>query len=250
MTSPMPADDASERAADTTQILIRSREEVLRIFETLLALRAPLSAHPPGRDVFFSSQLCAVEPDGIGLAMPCAENDALGRALVTLDAVPIQSHYPRGNVEFLASRLATARVGQVPALRFDVPEFVLVRQRRAHPRIKVLPSMPVHCLADEQGPLPFDALVADISVGGLGAMVYDASITLEKGAVLRGCRLVHPGGSVENLDIEVLYSHDAVLPDGRPARMSGCRFVQMTPELEGLMQVFIADLERGMREQG
>jgi c-di-GMP-binding flagellar brake protein YcgR len=163
--------------------------------------------------------------------------------------VPIQSHYPRGNVEFLATGLTRARIGDVAVLRFDVPEFVLVRQRRAHPRIKVMPSMPLHCLVDEHGTLPFDALVMDISVGGLGAMIYDASITLPTGTVLRGCRLVHPEGSVANLDIQVLYSHDAVLPNGKAAKMSGCRFVQMTPELEGLMQVFIADLERGMRER-
>ena len=100
-----------------------------------------------------------------------------------------------------------------------------VGRSREHDRESVLQEIPLECLADAGGVLSFKAGLVDISVGGLGFLIYDPGITLEPGTVLKGCRIGPDDGSPLILDLEVRYSEFVSLADGTRVERSGCRVV-------------------------
>ncbi|MNC89631.1 Flagellar brake protein YcgR [compost metagenome] len=88
--------------------------------------------------------------------------------------------------------------------------------------------------------LSFKGGLVDISSSGVGFLVYDPSITLEPGTVLKGCRIDPHNGAPLVLDLEVLYSELVSLPDGTRAERSGCRVVEH-PET---LKEFVAALSK------
>jgi len=108
------------------------------------------------------------------------------------------------------------------------------RQRREYDRATITPQVPLECLADEGGVLSFKGGLVDISIGGLGFLVYDPNITLEPGTLLRGCRIALPGGGECLADLEVRYTQAITMPNGRRALRSGCRFLTASPQLAAL----------------
>jgi hypothetical protein len=88
--------------------------------------------------------------------------------------------------------------------------------------------------ADAAGITPFEALIVDLGLGGVGFLAYASTITLEPGTVLRGCRIVLPGGAECVTDLEVRYSQAVTLANGRRATRSGCRFLSACPQLAAL----------------
>ena len=84
--------------------------------------------------------------------------------------------------------------------------------------------------------MAFDAHVIDISSGGVGMLLYRSEITLEPGTLLRGCLIEHPAIGRVRVDMEVRYSEQVTLKDGRRAWRSGCRFVDPDDSLQELVR--------------
>jgi hypothetical protein len=111
-----------------------------------------------------------------------------------------------------------------PAIRFKFPHVLADRQRREHDRASVAEADSAGMPRRRGGVLSFKGGLVDISVGGLGFLIYHPSITLEPGTVLKGCRI----GQDESpliLDLEVRFSEMIELADGTRAERSGCRVV-------------------------
>ncbi|MBI2317206.1 MAG: PilZ domain-containing protein [Betaproteobacteria bacterium] len=104
--------------------------------------------------------------------------------------------------------------------------------KRNHIRAEVSPQISLRCEADAGGVLSFDGRISDISHGGLGFLVYDPSITLEPGTVLRGCRIKPIGRKTQVVDLEVRYSELVTLSDGTRVKRSGCRFIDPPQSLK------------------
>jgi len=146
-------------------------------------------------------------------------------------------------VEFAAADPQKILHGGMPAIRFKFPEVLVDRQRREYDRASVSPQIPLQCLAEAGGVLSFKGALVDISVGGIGFLVYDPSITLEPGTVLKGCRIEPDDPSPLILDLEVRYSELVSLADGTRAERSGCRVVSR-PET---LKQFVEGLSAGDR---
>ncbi len=93
------------------------------------------------------------------------------------------------------------------------------------------------------GPIAFDAKVVDISLNGIGAIVYDANIHLEPGMLLRRTRIIRPQSRPAVVDLEVRHLSRITLPDGRAATRAGCRFIGAAAEIESLIRFFVTELD-------
>ena len=234
------------KIAGNTQVLVRSRIEIGHILESVMQvgarIAAPLSDEP---GLLFLPRLRQIEPDAKGLVLDFCDNRRANSAVLAAKSVNLQSQCPHGQIEFLGRAPSQIVLDQLPRLHIAFPDFILVRQRRLERRIKTLPTVPLHCVADQGGVLSFNAQIVDISLSGISALLYDRSITLVPGTILRGCVISHPGGVIAGLDLEVLHSHDVILPNNAIAHYSGCRFLELSPKVEELMRMFVLNLERG-----
>lgn len=244
MTGPGPAASQWSHIAGTSEALVRSRLEIARILLSIAEKRTPLTTYFPAIDHLFISLLRQVDADGGCLIVDYSGDKAANAAMLAASSVRFSSNDAQAGIEFIGANPAETMVGQAAAIRFAFPDELMVQQRRAHRRIGNLPGVPLRCVADTRGVIPFEAEIVDFSLGGMGAMVYDDGIRLDAGTVLHGCKIIHPGGAALELDIEIRYTVPTALANGTRARRSGCRFIGVPAQLEDMIRVFVLDLEK------
>ena len=213
-----------------------------------MALRAicaaaeTLSASLPPDDTLFLSRLLHVDPEAGSIVVAWSTTKEANLAILATRRVTFSCNHEGAQYEFLATEPNESDHGGQPGIRFAFPGALLVLHRRAHKRYAVPPQVPLSCEIS-LGPIAFDAKVVDISLKGIGAIVYDAGIQLEPGMLLRRTRIIQPRGRPVVVDLEVRHISRITLPEGRAAHRAGCRFIGAASEIEGLIRFFVTDLD-------
>lgn len=224
-------------------VLYRSRIEIYRILQALMNERSSLSAEI-GNYQQFVSHILSVEPATGHFAVAYCANKSLNRVLFDLPALEFTAGYRDAHLVFQVSAPSDAQFGGQPALQFAFPQSLILYHRREHPRIPVPADVSLRCVADEEGVISFEARIIDISLDGMGGMLYDSSIMLTAGTMLKGCRIITPGGEAIIADLEVRYVATITLPDGTLAHRAGVRFIQRPEQIEALIGLFVRDLDK------
>lgn len=238
-----PESGRTRAVAETPEVLLRSRVEIARFLRSVVDGETPLTACPEKCEQLFVARLRQVDPGDQFIVIDFSQNKTANSAVLASRSIAFSGSHGLAYVEFTGNNPSATIFEQTMAIRFDLPGMLLVHHRRLHPRIGILPEVPLRCIADSGGITPFEAKITDISRGGFGALVYDNRINLEPGTVLKGCKIVHPRGTVANLDIEVRYSVDIMLPDGTSTRRSGFKFIGAPSEIDDLAKVFVINLD-------
>jgi len=238
-----------KRIAGSTQVLLRSRIEIAAILQSLIDDDLPLVSHHQVHDQLFIARLHRVCAEQNFIVVGYSGNKVANAEIFAARSVLFCASHPKGYVGFMASN-PIEQDDPVQAIRFDFPRVLFIEQRRIHQRIRVAPETKLACLADGGGITPFDASIVDVSLTGLGAMIYDPAIRLVPGTVLAGCRIDLPDGSVASVDIEVMHSIRVVMLDGSSACRAGCRFIGDPDKIDKLLKVFVIDLERDDKKSG
>lgn len=233
--------DLARRLKPTGRLLIRSAIEIGQLLEEMRASAAPVTAQVDRDQVLFLSRLLEIDAAGGHVLVACCEHRPANLALLELPEVTLSCNHGGAHFEFAAAAPRATDYGGVPAVQLNFPAAVLVLQRRAQPRYIVPPGLPLRCEI-ELGALSFDARVVDISLNGIGAIVFDAGIRLERGTRLPRTRLRHPGIRPVAVELEVLRV-GTVVADGRPAKRAGCRFIGAATELERVIRLFVTELK-------
>jgi flagellar brake protein len=202
--------------------LTRAPQEIARVLQVLAAHDAPILSHVARGTMQFVSRLRHIDPGLRYIVLDPAADEPANAALVSRLRAIFSTTVAERYFEFAGSNPARMSHEERPAIQVEFPDILASYSRRADSRAIVSP--PLHCLADASGDMPFDALVADISAGGVG-LLYPADISLEPGTTLRGCVITGPRVAPSIVDLEVRYSQTAMLSD-QPTQRSGCRFVQ------------------------
>ena len=213
-----------------------------------MALRAicaaaeTLSASLPPDDTLFLSRLLHVDPEAGSIVVAWSTTKEANLAILATRRVTFSCNHEGAQYEFLATEPNESDHGGQPGIQFAFPGALLVLHRRAHKRYAVPPQVPLSCEIS-LGPIAFDAKVVDISLKGIGAIVYDAGIQLEPGMLLRRTRIIQPRGRPVVVDLEVRHISRITLPEGRAAHRAGCRFIGTAGEIESLIRFFVTDLD-------
>ena len=227
--------------------LFRSQIEIKGVLEALAQRQVTISAdigNDSGEELLFLTRLLQVDPAGQFIVIACSRDKPANQALFTCPALVLHANLDNAHIEFAVSDPADVMLRDVAAIRLRFPDSLLRLRRREHPRFILPPSVPLRCVADSGGFTPFEARITDISVGGMGAMIYAVEINLPAGTVLKNCKIVHPRGDAVIVDVEVRYSVRVMLPDGEWAHRSGFRFLQQSPGLAELLKIFVLDLDQ------
>ena len=202
--------------------------------------KTPITAHLQAGELRFTSKLLAVDAVRSCIVIETDADENANAALLSRPRCIFHGSLPGGLVEFAAADPQKIMHDGAPAIRLEFPDVVSSHQRREGERSDLSQQVPLECVADEGGVLSFKGGLVDISVGGLGFLIYDPSITLEPGTVLKGCRIDPNNASPLILDLEVRYSEMVSLADGTRAERSGCRVVEHRESLKD----FVAALSK------
>ena len=226
---------STSKNSDSSSYLLRSGAEIARVLEPLAARREVVTAQLEIDREQFSSLFIHADPARQFILITTAANESANAALLARPRVTLVSAPGGWHIEFVAVEPREVMHGGTPAIRLRYPEVLTAQQRRQHSRVDMPPKVPLRCIADAGGITPFEAQIADISVGGIGILLYPSDVTLEPGTVLIGCRIAVPGKPPVTVDLEVRHSEVVTLADGSRARRSGCRFVNATNDVKKLV---------------
>jgi hypothetical protein len=216
-------------------LLSKSPYEIMRVLEAVKERGETIIATLDGGKTF-ATRLLWIDPELQAIAVAPSADPAANAALLARPRCDFVCTLAEWHVEFVAAEPRPARLGGRSAIRLRFPEVMAGRQRRSEPRTAPKTGLPLRCLADADGVMAFDAHVIDISAAGLGLLLYRSEITLEPGTLLRGCLIEHPAIGRVRVDMEVRYSEQVTLKDGRRAWRSGCRFVDPDDTLKELVR--------------
>jgi c-di-GMP-binding flagellar brake protein YcgR len=221
---------------------VRSGTEISNTLRAICAAAETLSASLPPDDTLFLSRLLHVDPDAGSIVIAWSTSKDANLAILAARRVAFGCSHEGVHYEFLAAEAHEADHGGQPGIQFAFPGSMLVLHRRGHKRYAVPPQVPLSCEIS-LGPIAFDAKVVDISLNGIGAIVYDAGIRLEPGMMLHRTRIIQPRGQPVVVDLEVRHISRIILPDGRAAHRAGCRFIGATDEIASLIRFFVTKLD-------
>jgi c-di-GMP-binding flagellar brake protein YcgR len=228
-------------STDSLGHVLRSHTQIDRVLGALATKGEMVTAELAEDLGSFTSRFIAVDPGGQFITIALAADKSVNAALLALARVTFVCAPGNWHIEFVAVGPREVVHEGAPAISLGYPEVLTVQQRREHLRALVPSTVPLRCIADADGFAPFDAQIDDISVGGISILLYAPEIRLEPGTVLVGCRIDVPGAEPIITDLEVRYSEAVTLPDGRPGRCSGFRFVNAQEQLKYLVD----ELDKG-----
>lgn len=225
----------TEKTATTSDHLLRSRIEIKRVLDALVARHEVVTAEIPGNRNQFSVQIIGADARWGFIVVAMAADESANDALLARAHVSFVSKLGDWHIQFVAAAPSKVIHKGIPAICLRYPDILAVQQRRKHDRHDVTSAALLRCVADAGGIMPFEAKIRDISFGGISALFYAADITLEPGTVLVGSRIEVPGLDPVTVDLEVRYSEVVTLPDGSHGHASGFRFINPPDELNRLI---------------
>lgn len=218
--------------------LLRTSAEVAPVLRALMDGSVGIASYLENGETLFESRIRHVDAPGGYIVIDPGANAAANSGLLAQARCIFHADLDGARIEFVCADPAEqAHAGQ-PAIRVGFPE-VLSRWQRAHSRAR-LPGIPLQCVADSEGIMPFEGLIVDIGPEGLGFLVHEANITLEPGTVLKSCLIEVPGKPPCKVDLEVCYSQAMVLGDGTRSLRSGCRFLDSGGAAKQLIDFYLA----------
>jgi flagellar brake protein len=214
----------------STSHLLRTRSQIAPVLEALAARRGLVTGELPGGQ--FSAHVVHADSSGQFIVVTTTADEPSKAALLACARVTLVSKPDDWDIEFVCADPSEIMYDGVAAIRLRYPEVLAVQQRRQDVRLDAPPTLSLRCVADAGGIAPFDAKITDISLGGIGVLLYPPDVMLEPGAVLVGTRIEIPGAESVTVDLEVRYSEVVALEDGSRARCSGFRFVNAPDDLK------------------
>jgi c-di-GMP-binding flagellar brake protein YcgR len=239
----MNAPAAAEKKNVSGNVLFRSQIEICRMLNVLAQDRCAISAevmnHHP-----FASHFLAINSVTEHFIVAYSQHKTINSMVLGSSSVEFTANHKELHYTFEGMSPEETRFENQPAIQFVLPKTLLLHNRREHPRIPIPEHLSLRCIADEAGYIPFESHITDISRDGLGCLIYDADINLEKGIILKGCRIILPNGDAVVVDLELRYAAPITLPDGTLANRAGLHFIQAPDEIKKLINHFIQDMDK------
>ena len=186
----------------------------------------------------FRSRLRLVDPGRQFVLVASSGDASADAALLALPRVNLLVEWGEWRIEFAADDPKPVTHDGAGMIRLSFPEQVSVNRRRMLPRAPVPPQASLRCTAPDSSVLQFEAAITDIGQGGISMLQEPSIKALEPGMILFGYRIEGPGRAPVVVNLEVRHTARATFADGRPARNIGCRFLNFSPEMVGLIADF------------
>jgi flagellar brake protein len=127
----------------------------------------------------------------------------------------------------------------------DFPAALIKMQRREYFRVDTPIANPIQCQIGL--PVRRKLPLHDVSLGGLSFLSASPLPEMQRMALLTDCRIDLPGHGALTFDLEVRNQHPHWRAGGGQQLIIGCRFLNISPRMQNLLQRYLIQLERERR---
>jgi len=231
---------------DANRYLVRHPAEIERVLRDVMRDKAIVAAYGEnGRD-FLLTSIIAVEPKENALYLGYGPDEKLNTQFLDAHNATFATTHDQVRVQFSCGHVEPAMYGHEPAFRVTMPSELLRLQRREYYRLVTSVVNPVKCMVNT-GEDMLEAIVVDISIGGVGILAYQESGELTAGETYHGCRISLPGSGEFALSLAVCTTFEITLKNGRHTHRAGCQFIDLPPSVETEIQRYIIRVDRERR---
>lgn len=238
-TSPVPLKD-SER------YLVDHAPEIARILQGIMDNKATVALYGNRDHEFVLSSIVAMEPEQGFILLEQGSSQPFNERLKSAGRVTCVTTHDQVHIQFTGNDLQPAMLNDEPVFRVAMPQALLRLQRREYYRLGTSVINPVKCMIRTAHDF-LDAVVVDISIGGMGVLAYDGAPQIHPGESYHGCRIALPGTGEFAVSLNVRSTFDLTLKNGRQAHRAGCQFIDLPPSVETEIQRYIIRVERERR---
>lgn len=239
--------NSTSAADDHSKFLIHSKKDIQYILRAVMQKNELVSAHFDHGKHFMLTAILALDPERESLVLDYGPDEVLNRKILESDKIILVTTQDRVKIQFAVDRIEPIRFNDRPAFRLKLPETLLKLQRREFYRLETPIANPLKCSIPLEGGEKIEVSVADISIGGIGVVFPQTDMTLEFGAIFKGCHFILPdiGTIVAALEVRTVF--DVTLKNGVETRRVGFQFVNPPANMQSMIQRYIIKLERERR---
>ena len=231
---------------DADRYLVRHAGEIERVLREVMRDKAIVAAYGENGKDFLLTSIVAVEPKEGAVYLGYGPDERLNGQLLAAGNVTFATTHDQVRVQFSCTRVERVVHDNEPAFRIAMPRELLRLQRREYYRLVTSVVNPVKCMINtEHGML--EAVVVDISIGGVGVLAYQNTGDLIAGETYHGCRISLPGSGEFALSLAVCTTFEITLKNGRHTQRAGCQFIDLPPSVETEIQRYIIRVDRERR---
>lgn len=230
---------------DIAEYLVHNPLEITRILRGLIQRRELVSAFFNGGADLLLTAVMAVDAAHKTVTLDYGSNEVLNQKLVAADKVIFVTSLDRVKVQFVSREVKRTIFEGRPAFLISMPDQVLQLQRREFYRLATPILNPLKCLIPLETQDAVEAVIFDISAGGVGLLLdLHSPVASEIGSIHNGCRIDLPGIGVLDVAIRVQNRVEITQKNGTQALRCGCQFIALKPSLQSTIQRYIVKLER------
>lgn len=234
-------------AGEYARYMVNSRAEIAQILRAVMRQTGLVTAYfNQGKD-FLLTSIVDVDADRQRLIVDCgADAETNKRALVAGKVVFVTSQ-DRVKIQFNVPALEEIEYQGRPAFRASLPVSLLKLQRREFYRLATPMRSPLMCVIPDFRGSRFEAVVVDISVGGVGINGFAPDSALEVGKQFATCRIALPEEGTVVSTLEVRNIQQIALRSGGTVLRAGCRFTDIPAAHQAMIQRYIIRIDRERR---
>ena len=231
---------------DANRYLVRHAGEIERVLRDVMRDRAIVAAYGENGKDFLLTSIIGVEPKQNAIFLGYGPDERLNSLLLDARNVTFATTHDQVRVQFSCDRIERVEFNHETAFRVAMPRELLRLQRREYYRLVTSVVNPVKCMINTEAGM-LEALVVDISIGGVSILSYQEDGGLAAGETYHGCRIALPGSGEFALSLAVRTTFEITLKNGRQTHRAGCQFIDLPPSVETEIQRYIIRVERERR---
>ena len=232
---------------DASRFTVSWKKEIVHILRAVMEKTGLVSAYFNRGESFILTSLVAIDPDKDLVFLDLGANEAFNRKILDSEKIIFVTAHDKVKVQFAANRIEKTRLEGRDVFRIELPKSLIKLQRREYYRVAAPIAKPLKCVVLIEGERKIEMAVADIGIGGVGVVIPPADAVVEPGMVFNGCNLILPevGNIVATMEIRNVF--EVTLRNGLKTRRAGCQFVNLSANMQSIIQRYIIKVERERR---
>lgn len=240
-----PLLDATE---DDSRYLLHSRSEVIHSLRELITKGALVTAYFNQGKEFILTALLTVLPDREAFVFDCGSNQELNAKLEKSDRIIFVAALQGVRIQFTTGKPREVNYKGKDAFIADLPKQLLRLQRREFYRLEIPGFARIECTIPSQADLSNTTLnIHDISLGGISLVANRQFEGCEMMQKFHNCHINLREGGFITVTLEVRNLIPVLQKNGSTITRIGCRFVDITPAMETLIQRYMVKVEKEIR---